>query len=103
MRLLAWYFALQPNILLRSNGGASFDLGAPQAEEDNIMSTKTLDALDLVPGKARKGGPWASVITLFDAIGEGVAAAHQYQTLVGHGVRPDRAARIVFETMSKKQ
>lgn len=68
------------------------------------MSTKTLDALDLVPGSARRGGgPWASLVTLFEAIGDGIAAAHQYQTLVGRGVKPDKAARTVFEAISQKQ
>jgi hypothetical protein len=67
------------------------------------MSTKTLDALDLVPGNARRGGPWASIVTLFDAIGDGIAAAHQYQTLVARGVKPDKAARMVFETISQKR
>jgi len=67
------------------------------------MSTKTFDTLDLVPGNERKGGPWASIVTLFDAIGEGIAASHQYQTLVGRGVKPDEAARIVFETISRNK
>lgn len=66
------------------------------------MSTKTLDALDLVPGEARKGGPLASIVTMFEAISEGIAAAHQYQTLVARGVKPDQAARAVFESMSQK-
>jgi hypothetical protein len=66
------------------------------------MSTKTLDELDLVPGSARRGGPWVSIVTLFDAIGDGIAAAHQYQTLVARGVKPDKAARLVFETISRK-
>jgi hypothetical protein len=68
------------------------------------MSTKTLDsALDLVPVEPRKSGPWTAIVSLFEAIGEGMAAAHQYQTLVARGVAPERAARLVFENMSKKR
>jgi hypothetical protein len=67
-----------------------------------MSSTKTLDALDLVPSVARKGGPLASVLAVFEAIGEGITASHKYQTLVARGVTPDKAARIVFESISQK-
>ncbi|HXF52708.1 MAG TPA: hypothetical protein VNK52_01170 [Hyphomicrobiaceae bacterium] len=67
------------------------------------MSTKTIGAFDLVPENARKGGPWTAIVTLFDAIGDGITAAHQYQTLVGRGMKPDEAARRVLETLNQKQ
>lgn len=68
------------------------------------MSTKTFDsAVDRIPAERRKTGPWASMLAFFKAMEDGIAAAHQYERLIAAGVAPNRAARIVFETMTKKR
>jgi len=63
------------------------------------MSTQTLNATGSFPSnEARHGGFLQAVRTFFEAVGDSLAAAHEYKRLVAAGVEPSQAARRVFET-----
>jgi hypothetical protein len=65
------------------------------------MSIKTIDeALDFLPEarteNAEKTGFVGYLMAVFAAIGDGFAAARDYETLVGRGVPADQAVKLVF-------
>jgi hypothetical protein len=78
--------------------------GLGDTTKDKTMSTQTLNANgSFSTGEVRNGGFLQAVRTFFDAVGDSLAAAHEYKRLVAAGVEPSQAARRVFETKIDKR
>lgn len=62
------------------------------------MSTQSIRHSGSFAPETRNSGLLNTVRKFFDAVGDSLAAAHEYKRLVAKGVQPAEAARRVFET-----